>query len=68
MVDDLQMMVEIEAWFVHNLVQFSGSLDLVYANGDHTLNAIQGWEETLPTGTIDPDFRELMFEGTHNDE
>ena len=67
MVNDLQKMVELEAWFVHNLVQFTDSLNLVCANGDHTLNAIQGCEETRPAGTIDPDFRELMFEGTHDD-
>ena len=49
-------------------VEFIGSLDLVYATGDHSPNLIQERDESWPSDTIEPEFHELMFEGTHNDE
>ena len=52
----------LEEWFAHNRARFRGSLDLVYVNGDHTLNAIRQPGETWLAETIEPIFRELMFE------
>ena len=31
----------LEAWFDHNRAQFPGTVDVVYVNGDHTLNALK---------------------------
>ena len=52
----------LEEWFAHNRARFPGPLDLVYVNGDHTLNAIRQPGETWLAETIEPIFRELMFE------
>ena len=52
----------LENWFVNNRSRFSESLDLVYVNGDHTLNAIRKPGETWTGETIEPIFRKLMFE------
>ncbi len=53
----------LEAWFVRNRAQFADSLDIVYVNGDHTLNAVRQPDECWNAKTIEPFFRELMFEG-----
>ena len=53
----------LEAWFAGNRTRFPGPLDLVYVNGDHTLNAIRQPDETWTAETIEPLFREVMFEG-----
>ena len=53
----------LEAWFAHNRAQFPASLDLVYANGDYTLNALKQPNESWNAETIEPIFRELMFGG-----
>ena len=53
----------LDAWFDRNREQFSGSLDIIYANGDHTLNAMQQPGENWTAKTIEPIFRELMFGG-----
>ena len=53
----------LEAWFTRNRRQFPEALDLVYVNGDQTLNAIKQSGETWITETIEPLFRELMFPG-----
>ncbi len=50
------------SWFTNNRGQFPQALDLVYANGDHTLNAARKSGETWTAETIEPLFRELMFE------
>ena len=52
----------LEAWFDCNRAQFPYLLDLVYANGDHTLNALRQPNETWNAKTIETVFRELMFE------
>ena len=52
----------LEEWFSNNRVRFPKSLDLVYVNGDHPLNAIRQPGETWSVETIEPLFRELMFE------
>ena len=52
----------LEDWFASNRWRFPKSLNLIYVNGDHTLNAIRQSEETWVAETIEPFFRELMFE------
>ena len=54
----------LEAWFVRYRPKF-GSLDLIYVNGDHTLNALKQVDETWTAKTIEPVFRELTFEGAN---
>ena len=56
----------LDAWFDRNRKRFASSLELIYTNGDHTLNAMQRPGETWTAETIEPVFRELMFdEDTH---
>ena len=52
----------LETWFDRNRQQFPGALDLVYVNGDHTLNALKQPNESWSATIIEPIFRELMFE------
>ena len=52
----------LEAWLAEYRQQLPDSLDLVYVNGDHTLNAIRQPGESWTAETIEPRFRELMFE------
>ena len=54
----------LEAWFVRHRPTF-GSLDLIYVNGDHTLNALRDKAESWTAKTIEPVLRELMFEGAN---
>ena len=49
-------------WFAANREQLPTTPELVYVNGDHTLNAIRQQHETWTAETIEPLFRELMFE------
>ena len=51
----------LEKWFTLLHAEFSESLDAIYTNGDHTLNAIKQKHETWTTKTIEPVFREFMF-------
>ncbi len=53
----------LEAWFARHRARFPEAPDLVYANGDHTLNAVRPPDETWTAETIEPVFRELMFGG-----
>ena len=57
----------LDAWFDRNRDQFAEPLDIIYANGDHTLSAMQQPGENWAAKTIEPLFRELMF-GETNDE
>ena len=52
----------LENWFARRRTNFPDPLDLVYVNGDHTLNAIRLSNETWTAQTTEPLFRELMFE------
>ncbi len=52
----------LEGWFVHHRVHLPNPIDLVYVNGDHTLNAVRKEGETWSAETIEPLFRNLMFE------
>ena len=54
---------KLEKWFGLNRKRFPDSLDLVYVNGDHTLNAIREKKDAWTAETIEPIFRALMFEG-----
>ena len=58
---------ELDAWFDRNREQFVGLLDVIYTNGDHTLNAMQQPGENWTAKTIEPIFRELMFGGANNE-
>ena len=51
----------LEAWFERNRVLLPESIDLVYVNGDHTLNALGGSNDGWIAETIEPIFRGLMF-------
>ena len=53
----------LETWFTNHRAEFAEAPDLIYTNGDHTLNAIKQKHETWTTKTIEPVFREMMFEG-----
>ena len=52
----------LEDWLVRHRTRFPGALDVVYVNGDHTLNAVRPPNETWTAETIEPVFRALMFE------
>ena len=52
----------LNAWFAARRADLPAPLDLVYANGDHTLNAIRGKDETWTAEPVEPLFRRLMFE------
>ena len=53
----------LDAWFLRNRAQFSDTLEVIYVNGDQTLNALQQPGETWMAESIEPIFRERMFEG-----
>ena len=54
----------LEAWFLRHRSKF-GALNLIYVNGDHTLNALRDKEEHWTAQATEPVFRELMFEGAN---
>ena len=51
----------LETWFTNHRAEFAESLDAIYTNSDHTLNALKQPNETWTAKTIEPVFRELMF-------
>ncbi len=51
----------VEAWFKNNRHQFPRPLDVIYINGDHTLNAIKLPGDRWEAKPIEPVFRKLMF-------
>ena len=51
----------LEKWFTRHRTEFIESLDLIYVNGDHTLNALKQPNETWTAKTIEPIFRGFMF-------
>lgn len=57
----------LDAWFDRNRELFTEPPDVIYANGDHTLNAMQQPGENWTAKTIESIFRELMF-GEFSDE
>ena len=52
----------LETWFTNHRAEFAESIDLIYTNGDHTLNVLKQPTETWTAKTIEPVFREMMFE------
>ena len=52
----------LEQWFTSHRAEFAESLDAIYTNGDHTLNALKQKHEIWTAKTIEPVFREMMFE------
>ena len=58
----------LDAWFARNRVLLPDSLDLIYVNGDHTLNALRQGSEAWTAETIEPILRELMFEEARHGE
>ena len=57
----------LDAWFDRHRERFAESLERIYVNGDHTLDAMQKDGETWIAESIEPVFRELMF-GESDDE
>ena len=51
----------LDTWFNDNRERFSEALDLIYVNGDHTLNALRRTGDAWNAAAIEPVFRELMF-------
>ena len=51
----------LDTWFDNNRERFPKTLDVVYVNGDNTLNAVRRPGETWIAKTIEPIFRQLMF-------
>ena len=49
-------------WFIANRANIPEALELIYANGDHTLNAVRCESDTWKAEIIEPKFRQLMFE------
>ena len=49
-------------WFTQHRENFKNP-NIIYTNGDHTLNALKRSDETWTAKTIELVFRELMFEG-----
>ena len=46
----------LEIWFTNHRAEFAESLDAIYTNGDHTLNALKQPNETWTAKTIEPVF------------
>ena len=51
----------LDAWFDNHRPRFSEA-DVIYVNGDHTLNAMRRPGETWAAESTEPAFRKLMFE------
>jgi len=51
----------LDAWSDRNRALFADSLNVVYVNGDHTLNATKRPEDAWTSITIDTVLREMMF-------
>ena len=52
----------LDEWFTSNRDSL-GDPDIIYSNGDHTLNALKRQNESWTAKSIDPIFREQMFRG-----
>ena len=55
---------KLEKWFNKHRNTFSDDLNVIYVNGDHTLNALIKPGDPWQAVTTEPVFRELMFAGT----
>ena len=52
---------KLDKWFRKHRKDFANDLNLVYVNGDHTLNALKKSADKWEATTTEPVFRELMF-------
>ena len=52
----------LDAWFDRHRDTFTATLDRIYTNGDHTLNARRQAGDTWTAESIEPVFRTSMFE------
>ena len=52
---------KLDKWFRKHRKTFANDLNLVYVNGDHTLNALKKSADKWEATTTEPVFRELMF-------
>ena len=55
----------LDAWFAEHRARLAKTLDIVHANGDHTLGALRKPEEGWTAETIEPAFRALMFDAAN---
>ncbi|MDD9863662.1 MAG: site-specific DNA-methyltransferase [Gammaproteobacteria bacterium] len=54
---------QLDKWFTRYREIFGNNLNLIYVNGDHTLNALRKSGDQWEAITTEPVFRELMFSG-----
>ena len=54
----------LEEWFQSSKDQYS-KFNLIYVNGDHTLNSLKQPSDRWSVNQIEPKFRELMFDDIH---
>ena len=54
----------LDDWFTRNWEDL-GNPDIIYINGDHTLNALKKPNESWTSKTIEPVLRDLMFKETN---
>lgn len=52
----------LDAWFEKNRNKLIDEVDTIYVNGDHTLNAMKQDGDRWTAKTIEPIFKELMFQ------
>ena len=52
---------KLDKWFAKHRENFSADLNLIYVNGDHTLNALRKSNDQWEAITTEPVFRKLMF-------
>jgi len=52
---------QLDEWFAKHRETFGNNLNLIYVNGDHTLNAIRKSGDQWEAITTEPAFRQLMF-------
>ena len=55
---------KLDEWFVTHRARFGDDIDTIYVNGDQTLNTQKTANDTWQAQSIEPTFRERMFEET----
>ena len=54
---------KLDKWFTKHRKTFGNDLNLIYVNGDHTLNALKKSGDKWEANTTEPVFKQLMFGG-----